>query len=368
MNTLFFRVAILGLAAGALFAQADRRGSLKVDLPKDSPISVLNADWGESSTAVRGGAMVLDLRTALTLRNSSTRRIRSITLLVQAQEVTPGGKASVSVPSLDVGPGETFPVKIDLRLLRPASNNGGPLVQVALDGVLFDDLGFYGVNKLNSRRVMTVWELEARRDRKFFKAVLEKSGPAGLKEEALRTMARQGERPMQGVQSVRGRSTNVEPERDLQLAFLKVPESPIEAIEGFAKVSANEVHAPRLEIRNRSERTVRYLEMGWILKDPRGSDFLAGTVPADLQLAPGATSTILQDTTLRVPERFAVGGMTGFVSSVEFQDGTFWIPSRAALADAQLGRAVAPSPEEQRLMQIYLKKGVNALVDELKKF
>ena len=88
--------------------------------------------------------------------------------------------------------------------------------------MLFDDLGFYGVNKLNSRRVMTVWELEARRDRKFFKAVLEKSGPAGLKEEALRTMARQGERPMQGVQSVRGRSTNVEPERDLQLAFLKI--------------------------------------------------------------------------------------------------------------------------------------------------
>ncbi len=360
--------AILSLAAVALFAQPDRRGSLKVDLPKDSPISVLSADWGESSTTVRGGAMVLDLRTALTLRNSSSRRIRSITLLVQAQEITPGGKASISVPSLDVGPGETFPVKIDLRLLRPVSNNGGPLVQVALDGVLFDDLGFYGANKLNSRRVMTVWELEARRDRKYFKAVLDKSGPAGLKEEALRTMARQNDRPIQGVQSVRGRSTNVEAERDMQLAFLKVPESPIEAIEGIARVSANEVHAPKLEIRNRSDRAVRYLEMGWILKDPSGRDFLAGTVPADLQLAPGASSTILQDTTLRVPERFAVGGMTGFVSSVEFQDGTFWIPSRAALTDAQLGRAVAPSPEEQRLMQIYLKKGVTALVDELKKF
>ncbi|MEO8026212.1 MAG: hypothetical protein ABI823_07045 [Bryobacteraceae bacterium] len=363
------KISILSLlAAGALVAQPDPRGSIKVDLPKDSPISVLNAGWGESSTAVRGGAMVLDLRTALTLRNSSQRRIRSVTLLVQAQEVTPGGKASVSVPSLDIGPGETFPVKIDLRLLRPVSNGAGPLVQVALDGVLFDDLSFFGANRLNSRRSMTVWELEARRDRKFFKAVLEKSGPDGLQKEVFTALARQGERPLPGVQSVRGRSTNIEPERDLQIAFLKVPESPIEPMEGFAKASSSEVHAPRLEVRNRSDRPVRYLEMGWILKDPTGRDFLAGTAPADVQLAPGATGSVLQDTTLRVPDRSTVGGMTGFVSSVEFQDGTFWIPSRAALADAQLSRVVAPSPEEQRLLRIYSKKGIKALVEELKKF
>jgi hypothetical protein len=42
--------------------------------------------------------MLLDLHTALSLRNTGGRRIRGITLLVTAQEVTPGGKASVSVP------------------------------------------------------------------------------------------------------------------------------------------------------------------------------------------------------------------------------------------------------------------------------
>lgn len=355
-------------STSALFAQSDRRGSLKVDLPKDSPVSLLVADWGESSTTPRGGAIVIDLHSALSLRNSSQRRIRGITLLVQAQEVTPGGKASVSVPSLDVGPGETFPVKVDLRLLRPVSGNAGPLVEVKLDGVLFDDLSFFGANKLNSRRVMTVWELEARRDRKFFKAVLEKLGRDGLQQEVLATMARQNSRPQPGVQMVRGRSTNVEPERDMQIAFLAIPDSPIEPLEGMAKVSGNEVRSPRLEVRNRSDRAVQYLEMGWVLKDPAGKDFLAGTVPADLQLAPGARSTVLQDTALRVPDRSVVGGMTGFVSSVEFQDGGFWIPSRSALADARLGRFVAPSPEEQRLTQIYLKRGLSALVEELKKF
>jgi len=60
--------------------------------------------------------------------------------------------------------------------------------------------------------------------------------------------------------------------------------------------------------------------------------------------------------------------MTGFVSSVEFADGSIWIPSRAELDDPMLRRVIAPSPEEQRLVQIYRKRGVNAVVEELKKF
>src|SRR6202140_3054609 len=91
----------------------------KIDLPKDSPVAVISSDYGDSSETARGGAMLLDLHAALTLRNSTQRRIRGITLLVTAQEVTPGGKGSVTVTSLDVGPGDSFPVRVDLRLLRP---------------------------------------------------------------------------------------------------------------------------------------------------------------------------------------------------------------------------------------------------------
>ena len=101
----------------------------KIYLPKDSPVAVIASDYGESSETARGGAMLLDLHAALTLRNSSQRRIRGITLLVTAQEVTPGGKGSVTVTSLDVGPFETFPLHIDLRLLRPLQAAGSAPVQ-----------------------------------------------------------------------------------------------------------------------------------------------------------------------------------------------------------------------------------------------
>jgi hypothetical protein len=60
--------------------------------------------------------------------------------------------------------------------------------------------------------------------------------------------------------------------------------------------------------------------------------------------------------------------MTGYISSVEFTDGGLWIPSHAELDEPILRHVVAPSPEEQRLVQIYRKRGVAAVVDELKKF
>jgi hypothetical protein len=91
----------------------------KIDFPADSPVALLSADYGESNEAARGGALLLDFHAALSLRNSSQRKIRGITLLVSAQDVTPGGKGSVTITSLDVGPQESFPVRIDLRLLRP---------------------------------------------------------------------------------------------------------------------------------------------------------------------------------------------------------------------------------------------------------
>ncbi|HML17552.1 MAG TPA: hypothetical protein VK419_11020, partial [Bryobacteraceae bacterium] len=151
--------------------------SRKIDLPADSPVTLVSADWGDSSATPRGGAFLVDVHASLSLRNSSQSRIRAITLAVLAQEVTPGGKGSVAIPSLDVAPGETFPVRIDVPLLRPlGAGANGPAVEVKLDGILFDDLSFYGPDNLNSRRRMTVWELEARRDRQYFKKLLDQAG------------------------------------------------------------------------------------------------------------------------------------------------------------------------------------------------
>lgn len=360
-------VAMLCLA-GAWVA-AGQTLSRKIDLPPDSPVTLVSADWGDSSASPRGGAYLVDVRATLSLRNSSQRRIRGVMLVVLAQEVTPGGKGSVSVPSLDVAPGETFPLRIDLPLLRPlGAGSGGPAVEVRLDGVLFDDLSFYGSDKLHSRRTMTVWELEARRDRRYFKALLEQAGREALQNEMLNSLARQAERPQPGVQMARGRATNADPEREVKFAFLQLPDAPIEPLGGLAHIAGNEARAPRVEVRNRSERPVRYLEIGWIVKDQQGREFLAASMPADLNLAPGRSGQVVQDAALRFPERTSIQSMTGFVSSVQFVDGSYWIPSRAALEDPKLRRVVPPSPEETRLTQIYRKKGMNGLVDELKKF
>lgn len=368
-NRLVFSLWALGLGAGIVHAQLpDAHGSLRIDFPKDSPVTLIAADWGQSRPTARGGAVLLDLHSSLSLRNSSQRRIRGVTLIVLAQEVTPGGKGSVSVPSLNVGPGETFPVRIDLQLLRPVQGSESTPVQVGLDGVLFDDLSFFGPNRLNSKRSMTVWELEAQRDRLYFKQVLERAGAEGLQKEMLSAMARVPDGGQPGVQMVRGRSTNFEVERELQFAFLQFPDSPVEPLEGVARIAGNEARAPRFEIRNRSTRPVRYLEIGWIVEDQQGREFLAGSLPAELNLAPGQKSQVLQETALRFPQRAGIKGMTAFISNVEYNDGRWWIPNRTALSNERLQRVLAPSPEEQRLVQVYRKRGIKALVEELKRF
>jgi hypothetical protein len=361
------------LASLAFPQDVDIARSLKVELPSDAPVAFASLDTGDSRATPRGSALVLDLHASLTLRNVGTQRIRGITLLIAAQEVTPGGKASVSVPSLDIAAGDTFSVRLDLRLLRPSFNGGsGPLVQVTLDGVLFDSLAFYGPNKLNSRRAMTTWELEARRDRKFFAAALANGGIEGLRQAAITALARIDARPRLDVQVARGRVTAYDPSREVQFAFVKFPESPIESVKGSAAVTATEIHSPKLELRNTSQKPVKYIEMGWILADNTGKEVFASAVPAKVNLAPGQSGQVLEDTQLKVarPEGrpLNVTAMKGYLSSVEFTDGEVWIPTRQDLSRTQLDTLAAPSAEEERLLGIYRKKGLPALITELKKF
>ena len=380
-------VLTLGAIAAPLCAQdgpLDPNSSVKINIPGNSPVSLLYLNLGDSRATARGGAMLLDLRMTLSLRNSSGRRIRGVTLLLLAQEMTPFGKGSVAVPSLDVGPGESFQMPIEVRLMRPLQSGGGPLVEISLDGVLFQDLGFIGPDKLNSRRSMTFWEMEAQRDRKYFKQVLQARGPEGLKQLALDSLARQAERPRLDVTVARsGRSTSAaasSPDRVAQFAFLHLPDAPVQPLEGWAEITGNEARSPRIQIVNHSQKPVRYVEIGWLVKDRQGHEFLAGSVPAsdgELYLPPGQTGRLVQDTALRFTrgagqpnagQQVAIQDMTGFVSQVEYADGTVWVPRRESLDSSRLLRVVAPSPEEQKLTNLYRTKGIAALVDELRKF
>lgn len=367
-------LAILALIAPCAFPQTAQRVIPKIALPADAPVAMVSNDWGDSKAVPRGGMFIVDVRAALSFRNTSQRRIRAVTLEVLAQEVTPGGKGAVSVPSLDIAPGETFPINIDLHLLRSigagAGSPSGASVDVRLDGILFDDLNFYGPDILHSRRTMTVWELEARRDRQYFKKLLETAGGTGLRDAMVECVARQSESnpPAGGMQVVRGRATNSDPEREVSFAFLHFPNAPVETGDGMVRIAGDEAHAPRVDVKNRSTRPIRYLEIGWILKDQDGHEFLAASMPADVSLAPGKSAQVGEDASMKFTKRTAIQSMTGFVSSVGFTDGTYWIPDRGALNDPKLRHAVSPSPEEQRLTGIYLRRGLPGLIDELKKF
>ncbi|MCS7023869.1 MAG: hypothetical protein NZV14_03630 [Bryobacteraceae bacterium] len=364
---LSFAVASVTLAQLRL----DSRSSMNISLPEDAPIAVVAADWGGSSATPRGSAMLLDLRTSLTLRNVGAKRIRGVTLLVQAQEVAPGGKASVSVPSLDVGPGEAFPIKLDLRLLRPQPNTDGPLVEITLDGVLFDDLSFYGANRLNSRRSMTQWELEARRDRRYLKQLYETAGAETLQQHLKDVQARLSERMKVDVQVARGRTTNQEPRRSLSFAFLQMADEPVRA-SGSALVAPGEAHAPQLVLENISNRPIRYLEVGWIFANDQGEEIYAGTLPAEVNLGPRESTRVRQEASLKLTQRngkpVSIAGLSAFLSHVEFADGTVWIPQRAVLEESRLRKVLNPSPEEQRLAELYRRKGLQAVIDELRKF
>src|ERR1041384_1875086 len=115
------RLAAAMACASGLWAQEGPlpSGSVTFNLPKDSPVAVISSTTGESRATMRGAAMVLDLHMALTLRNGGSGRIHGITLRVVSQEVAMGGKGSVTIPSLNIAPGEVFPIRIDMQLVRP---------------------------------------------------------------------------------------------------------------------------------------------------------------------------------------------------------------------------------------------------------
>ncbi len=375
-------ILTLALPLAAQETALDPASAVKIDLPADSPVALVSTSMGESRANARGGAMVIDLHMALTLRNTGARRVRGVVLLVTAQEFAPGGKGSVARPCIDVPPTQEFTVPVDIRLVRPAQMAGGPLVRVQLDGVLFDDLSFFGPNRLNSQRAMTFWETEAQRDRAYFRKVLQAKGERGLREEMLLSMAKQADRSQldvamnrngRGVGNAAAAQTTTSASV-AQFAFLKMPGAPVEPVEGSAELYGNEARAPHIEVLNRSTKPVRYVEIGWMVKTDDGHEYLAGSVPGSstaMVLSPGQRSRLVPDTALRFSKAgkpVEIKGMTGFVSQVEYADGKVWIPTREELNASPLLRILAPSPEEQRLADLYAKKGLAALAADLSKY
>jgi hypothetical protein len=294
---------------------------------------------------------------------------------VEAQDLTPYGKGSVIKPSLFVLPGEEFPVKVDMQLLRPisATKSESAMVQVTLDCALFSDLKAYGPDKLNSRRTLMVYELEARRDRQYLARLLDSGQLPELREEL--NFGNQDLIPRQlGLELLRGPGTPAIREQALAVNPMPFPKAPVQPLSGAAQVAGNEVRAPRVEVRNTSKMRVASVAMGWIVRD-RGTDFVAGAVTSPVVIGPVQTTSISESGTLRFSrstgQPMVIDRLMAFVNDVQFSDGTLWIPSRAdidaATQDPELRRELATSPEEQRLARIYLRDGTAGLKKELKR-
>src|SRR5262249_37721116 len=91
------------------------------------------------------------------------------------------------------------------------------------------------------------------------------------------------------------------PERTEKFAFLTLRDSPVEAISGIATVAGNELRAPKVEVRNLSNRPVKYVELGWLVRDDNGEQYMAASLPAsgpDLMIPAGKTMQVVQDKAL----------------------------------------------------------------------
>ena len=372
------------LGAASLLAQDAplANSQVRIDLADDSPVAVMRTDTGTSRQILRGAAVVLDLNLSLTLRNISNNRIHGVTLRVVSQEVAMGGVGSVFQPGLNVGPGEAFPVHIATKLMRPMQMAAAPLLKIDLDGVLFQDLTFYGPDKLHSRRIMTASEMESQRDRTAMKRLLAQGGSPALKDAVLKILARREALPQLQGRIVRGHAlTNaglaaISPgERQEQFAFVQFPDGPIQLLRGSAMVAASDARTPSIDVANLTDKPVKYVELGWVLTDSNGRSYMAGALPSSdpaFLLPARGTGKVITDNTLE----FSTGGkplsiqkLTGFVNQVQFADGKVWVPSRQNLeSNPMLMQVMEPSVEEERLANLYVTKGLPALVDELKKY
>ncbi|MBI1358625.1 MAG: hypothetical protein GC160_30190 [Acidobacteria bacterium] len=344
----------------------------------ETAVELAGRDFSRTQINVRGAVAVVELRCRLTLVNRSDRVLRSVTLAIQSAPGLPGGKATVMAPSLAVAKDEEFAVDVNLRLVRPLPAPGAPLAEMTVDGVLYADLSFRGPDASAARRRMTLFELEARRDRQRLAAVLAEQGGEALRKEALAALDRQASQPALEARLAGGDGRAISPAvesslRPVELASLEVDETPLELLEGAARVAGARAMSPTLEVRNVSGKAIRDFEVGWVVNDRAGRRYAAGAIPSTggpLQAGDRGRvdSQRLFEFRTAAAEPFEIGGMSGYVRRVEFVDGSFWIPSRKALDAAALLDVEPPSSEEARLATIYRRQGLQGLINELGRF
>jgi len=382
MGSKFFAGTLFALALGSYAPAASDPDLnsvgrwLTFDFPRDSPVLPVSFAMGSTTAKIRGTSIMLGLHASFVLRNVGAKSLSGLTMRVEAPDLQ-SGKGSVTVPSLTVQPGETFPVNLDMEILRPisAGRTATPsLVQVSLDCALFSDLTAYGPDQLHARRVLMVYELEARREREYLAQLLHNQEWAKLRDELNFGLPDAAPRSL-GLEFIRGPLSSVLSAKAFAVSPVIFSGAPVQPIGGSAQVVGNEVRSPYVELRRMSNRGVRTLELGWIVRDDHDRDFVGGSIPVTLSTETVQSVKITDSAALRfsngIGQPMVIGALRAFVNDVEFTDGKVWIPSRTdideATNDPVLRHELANSPEQQRLAKIYRLKGTVGLAEELKR-
>ena len=375
MTHLATRSAQAFLAAVLAIPVAAAQPEISIDVSEDVPLEVVASDFGSSNFEPRGSALIIELDGSIRFRHTGEAALRAVTLAVDAYGGRLGGRAAVAVPSLHARTGEEFEVYLNLRMLRPLPLPPGPAVRIAPDGVLFDTLQAAGPDRLDSVRKMTIRELEARRDRQYFLSQWETGGRPALASAMQASLRRQAIRPGLDVRlAAEGPATAGSDIREVQFSFIQNEAAPLVLEGGTALVSGTISDSPRIRIRNRTDKTIRHFEIGWLVRDSQGSVYSAGAAPSGeaRDLLPGETVETGGDRRFELRpagagQPPALESMAAFVRNAQLDDGSVWIPSRQALEASRLLQAMPVSAEERRLTQLYRERGPAVVAAELEK-
>lgn len=376
-------------APGGEGAEVDPRSFVRVQLPPDSPVEVVDLSYGSSRIVRRPMALEMELNLILTLRNRSGKPVEGLALVLGTAAARGAvGLSAVSGIRLESGATFTLPARMhaDYHLASTAASTSArqlpSSMQVRLDAVLFSDGTGYGPDRMRALGAMRINQAESLRDRRFFHVLYDSGGLPRLLsvlqrwggEATAQTNAPQ-ETPsvLAGVSAERARAL-------AQFADFRVArfsDAPIEIVSARARVFDGGLVDPSLEVRNISGVPVTDFLVTWLLSDATGKEFRGATISASgwrepgtrFQVAPGESAVWSHSSVLAIGPRATGPILSGrvYLRAVEFADGRVWVPERHTIEAAGLTGPLTFSPEVVRLFRLYQTRGPSALLAEFRR-
>jgi hypothetical protein len=314
----------------------------------------------------------------LVLKNTSMKTIAGCTFRVDTGKSSLLPHASASMPSLDLRSGEVAQVPLEVELARSftTARSLPAVLSISLDGVLFADGSSYGPDTLHSLRTLSRAEAENRHERQYLTSLLRAGRLADIRQELNFGLP---DTPLSLAVSVlptvSSASSGEGGAKRIKLTSLPVPNAPAEAVGGEADLLNDGLSAPAVVLRNVSAKTILSASIAFLVRDEQANEFVAADLPEQTGILPGKQTKIQESGFVRLSRTkgppLEIRAVAVLVTSVEFADGTVWVPDRAeidaATANPELRRLLSDSPERQRLAGIFRRDGINAVTAELRK-